>query len=76
MALVLKIFNALAAIAPFIAQWWAKRRAAKDKAAVDARNADIRAEPAGEWLRKFNSQANPDGNSSSAPGTDQPDNDK
>ena len=76
MAVVAKIIQALAAIIPFIVEWWAKRKAAKSQAESEARVADIRANPGSEWLRKFNSQANPDGNSSGAPGADEPRGDK
>ena len=76
MAVVAKIIQALAAIIPLITEWWAKRKAAQDKASVEARNADIRDEPGPGWVRKFNSQANPDGNSSGAPGADEPRGDK
>lgn len=53
MAVVAKILQALAAIIPLIAEWWAKRKAAQDKASVEARNADIRDEPGPEWVHKF-----------------------
>lgn len=71
-----KILQILAAALPALLDWWARRKAAQSQAEAETRVADIRRDPAGEWLRKFNSQANPNGNSSGAPGADQPDNDK
>ena len=53
MGVVAKIVQALAAILPAIVEWWAKRQAAKEQAAADARRADVRADPGAEWMRKF-----------------------
>ena len=72
MAIIFKIIQALAAAVPALLNWWAQRKAAESQAEAEARVADIRRDPAGEWLRKFNSQANPDGSASGAPGADQP----
>lgn len=76
MALLGKIIQSLAAIIPAVLDWWAKRKAAEKQAEAETRVADIRRDPGNEWLRKFNSQANPDGNSSGAPGAGEPDDDK
>ena len=75
MVLLSKIIQALAAALPALISWWERRQAAKAQAEIEARNADIRREPAGEWLHKFNSQANPGGGANQA-GADQPDGDK
>ena len=53
MGVVAKILTALAAALPAIVEWWAKRKAAQDKASVEARNADIRADPGAAWMHKF-----------------------
>ena len=75
MGVVAKIIAALAAILPAIVEWWAKRRAAQEQAATADRVADVRADPAAAWLRKFNEQASP-GAASDQTSTDQPDADK
>ena len=54
MGVVAKIISALAAILPIVAEWWAKRRAAQEQAAVEDRVAAVRADPAGEFMREFN----------------------
>ncbi len=72
MAVIGKILQALAAIVPFVVEWWAKRKAAQSQAEAETRVADIRRDPGFEWMRKFNSQAAPDVNSSGAPGPDKP----
>ena len=72
MAVFGKILQILAAIIPAVLDWWSRRKAAEKQAEAETRVADIRRDPGNEWLRKFNSQANPDGNSSGAPGADQP----
>lgn len=59
MAALLKILSALAAIIPSVMDWWQRRQAAQAQAETEARVADIRADPAGAWMRKFNEQANP-----------------
>ena len=76
MGVVAKIISALAAILPIVAEWWAKRKAAKNQADAEDRVADIRADPGPEWVRKFNSRANSGDNPADPPGTDQPDGDK
>ena len=76
MGVVGKILQILAAALPALLDWWSRRKAEQSQAEAEARVADIRREPGSEWMRKFNSQANPDGNASGAPGADQPDNDK
>ena len=54
MGVVAKIIAALAAILPAIVEWWAKRRAAQEQAAVEDRNTDIKRDPADGMQRKFN----------------------
>ena len=54
MGVVAKIISALAAILPIVAEWWAKRQAAQEQAAVEDRVAAVRADPAGEFMREFN----------------------
>ena len=76
MAVFGKILQVLASIVPFILDWWAKRKAAKNQADAEDRVADIRADPGPEWVRKFNSRANSGDNPADPPGTDQPDGDK
>ena len=72
MAIIFKIIRALAAAVPALLDWWARRKAAESRAEAEARVADIRREPGLEWVRKFNSRANPDGELSGAPGADEP----
>ena len=59
MGVVAKILTALAAALPAIVEWWAKRRAAKDKAAkdaaADADAAAVRSDPKSAWMRDFGS---------------------
>ena len=69
MALLAKILTALASALPSFLAWLDKRRAEKEQAEAQARAAAVRADPAAEWLRKFNSQANP--GSDSGHGSDQ-----
>lgn len=71
-----KILQILAAVLPALLDWWSRRKAAEKQAEAETRVADIRRDHGNEWLRKFNSQANPDGNSSGAPGAGEPDDDK
>ena len=69
MALLGKILQVLAAVVPAFLAWLERRQAAKEQADAEARRAAVRDDPAGEWLRKFNIQANPD--ASGQTGTDQ-----
>ena len=72
MGVVGKILQILAAALPALLDWWSRRKAEQSQAEAEARVADIRRDSAGEWLRKFNSQDNPDGNTTGAPGADKP----
>lgn len=69
MALLGKILQALAAALPAFLAWLERRQAAKEQAEAETRRAAVRDDPADAWLRKFNSQANPD--ASGQAGTDQ-----
>ena len=72
MATLLKIIQSLAAAIPAVLNWWQQRESAQARDAAAARVADIRREPADEWLHKFNSQQNPGGHAADTPGPDQP----
>ena len=75
-SIISKVIQVLAAALPALLSWWEGRKAQQAQAAFEDRVADVRADPAGAWLRKFNSQANPGDNSgdnSGASGADQPD---
>lgn len=67
MALLGKIITALAAIIPALLDWWTKRKAAETQAEIEARNAAIKCDPAGELQRKFNpaGQQQPDSDNQS-----------
>ena len=66
MQVVLKILAALASALPSFLAWRDRRRVEKERAEAEARAAAVRADPAAAWLRKFNSQANPGGDSGQA----------
>ena len=59
MGIVGRILQILAAIVPFIVDWWAKHKAAQDKAEIEARNAadaaDVRNDNKSAWMRDFGS---------------------
>ena len=71
MAAILKILSALAAIIPSVMDWWQRRQAAKAQVETEAHVADIRADPANAWMRKFNEQANPGPNTADKASPDQ-----
>ena len=69
--IILQIMQAAAALLPrllgwllaWLPAWLERRRVEKERAEAEARAAAVRADPAAAWLRKFNSQANPGGDS-------------
>jgi hypothetical protein len=65
---LLQIFTPLVTV---FLDWWTKRETAQKQDNIESRNADIRNDPADQWLRKFNSQANTPAPTSQT-GTDQP----
>ena len=73
MGVVAKILTALAAALPAIVEWWAKRRAAQEQAAVEDRIDDIRCEPGPEWMRKFGAADQQRNEPADSAGADQPD---
>ena len=78
MRIILQIMQAAAALLPrllgwllawlpaWLLAWRDRRRVEKERAEAEARAAAVRADPAAAWLRKFNSQANPGGDSGQA----------
>lgn len=58
-ALFIRLLSLLVPCIPGIMDWLAKRKAAKAQAEAQARADAIRADPAAEFLRKFNGPAKP-----------------
>lgn len=71
MAALLQFLSRLLPFIPSLLErflaWWDKRQAAKAQAEIDARNAAIKCDPAGELQRKFNpaGQQQPDSDNQS-----------
>ena len=73
MGTLLKIIQTLAAAIPALLDWWQQRQDAQAREKAADRVADIRRDPAAEWLRKFNSQTKPGADPAGTAGPDQPD---
>lgn len=54
---ILQIVSAFAALVPYLLNWWEKRKAEKLQLDRETRRAAVNADPAGEFVRSFNPDA-------------------
>ena len=69
--IILQILSAFTAIVPYLLDWWEKRKAEKLQQERETRRDAVNADPAGEFVRTFNSGSDST-NSAHTTNSDQP----
>lgn len=69
---ILQIISAFTALVPYLLDWWEKRKAEKVQQKREARRDAVNADPAGEFVRTFNPDAD-SANSAHTANSDKPD---
>ena len=57
--IILQILSAFTALVPYLLDWWERRQQEKQLKEREARRDAVNADPAGEFVRSFNPDADP-----------------